>query len=368
MSTATTAPSSPSWLDDEVCLADGVELLEGADDQPMLFDPKHGTYVRVSRSAIRLVSLLDGSRSGRELVEGLRRRRGGDGDAVAAAVERFLEELRAARMLTADPADERLPQEIARRSGGPMLKRFPLAHDLQGLLTGLSRLLAHVPQRRLRLGLVALLAAAAALVIAAVVSLNLRPQTVHVPIVFGLFVVQIIAHELAHALECERKGCPVRDAGIGLLFYIIPVAYVDRTDTYRLRRRWDRAAVALAGPVNDLLWAGMTAIVALAAGGAVAHVASLLLVVQGLLLLGNLNVLLPTDGYNALEALTGEFNYRSRAFSYLGHRVTRQELPSALEGTSAGRRAGYLVFSACCVAYLLLCVGFGALVAAQLIS
>lgn len=368
MSTAVTAPSAATWLDDEVRLADGVELLEGADDQPMLFDPTHGTYVRVSRSAVRLVGLLDGSRSGRDLMDGVRRRRGADGDAVAAVVERFLEELRAARMLTAAPAGERLPQEIARRSGGAMLKRFPLAHDLQGPLSGLSRMLALVPQRQLRLGLAALLTAAVALVITAFVSLHLRPQTVHVPIVFGLFVVQIIVHELAHALECERKGCPVRDAGIGLLFYIIPVAYVDRTDTYRLRRRWDRAAVALAGPANDLLWAGATAVVALTAGGGVGHVASLLLVVQVLLLLGNLNILLPTDGYNALEALTGEFNYRSRAFSYFGHRVTRQALPSVLEEASAGRRAGYLVFSGCCLAYLLLCVGIGALVAAQLIS
>lgn len=367
MSTAATAPSS-TWLDDEVRLADGVELLQGADDQPMLFDPQHGTYMRVSRSAVRLVGLLDGSRSGRELVEGVRRRRGDDGDALAAVVERFLEELRAARMLTAAPPDEGLAQEIARRSGGAMLKRFPLAHDLQGLVAGVSRELDRVPQRRLRVGLAAGLAAAAALLIGAVVSLNLSARPVHVPIVFGLFVVQIIVHELAHALECERKGCPVRDAGIGLLFYIIPVAYVDRTDTYRLRRRWDRAAVALAGPANDLLWAGMTAIVALTAGGGVGHAASLLLVVQSLLLLGNLNVLLPTDGYNALEALSGEFNYRSRAFSYLGHRLTRQPLPSALEQASAGRRAGYLVFSVCCVAYLLVCVGFGAIVATRLIS
>ena len=47
-------------------------------------------------------------------------------------------------------------------------------------------------------------------------------------------------------------------------------------------------------------------------------------------ILSNLNPLLPTDGYHALEAGLGALNFRRRAFDYTTHRLFGRPLPSAL--------------------------------------
>ena len=54
-----------------------------------------------------------------------------------------------------------------------------------------------------------------------------------VPIVV---VVEVTLHELGHATVCEALGTPVREAGVALWCSVIPIAYVDCTDAYRLPR------------------------------------------------------------------------------------------------------------------------------------
>ncbi len=52
-----------------------------------------------------------------------------------------------------------------------------------------------------------------------------------------IMILHLALHEIAHAIVTKAYGITIREAGIALLYYFIPVAYVDRTDTYRLKSK-----------------------------------------------------------------------------------------------------------------------------------
>lgn len=339
-------------------LADGVEQLIGANDEPMLFHAPSGRYTRLSRAGLRVVGLLDGVRTADDLVALLAR---GDDEQRARreqSVLRFLSELRQAGLLTLPPLPEDRRRRAARASGGELLWRKPLLRDVGVRLEPAAALLRRVPPALLR-ALIALALVLAAALVVAVLSGGL-PDTTGATwgIVVALLLVQLAFHEASHALVSRYHGVAVREAGVGLLFYFWPIAYVDRTDAYRLRERSKRASIVLAGPACDLLFAGGYAVVALLADGAVADTARALVVVECFGILATFNPLLPSDGYHAIEAASGELNLRSRAFGYVGHRLTRVAAPSALAHVTARRARFYVLFAALCVAYVVvLCAG-----------
>jgi len=181
-----------------------------------------------------------------------------------------------------------------------------------------------------------------------------RPAGVNWVVVVAALLVTVLLHEGAHAFVCQLLGVPAREAGIGLLLYVIPVAYVDRTDAYRLRRRGGRVAIALAGAASDLIWAAVAAVIASSSSGSVAATAHLFLVIQLISVLANLNLLLPSDGHQAIEAAVGELNIRGRAIGYLGHLVLRIPLPSGLAYVSRRRGALYIGYGVLCLTYFAL--------------
>jgi putative peptide zinc metalloprotease protein len=232
---------------------------------------------------------------------------------------------------------------------------MPLLHRIEPIVRGPAWLLEGIPPAALTGG--TLLAALASLV-AIVAALTNQPPTttgvfwLAVPLLLGL---EVLVHELAHATMCHALGVRVREAGIRLWCFLFPIAYVDRTDAYRVRSRACRAAIALAGPVVDLTAAGVAAAASLVLPGRAGATAFLILAVLIVLLVGNLNPLLPTDGYHAIEAASGELNFRSRAFTYVGHRLLLIAMPSALAATSRGRRAvytGYAILGGLCTVSL----------------
>jgi len=359
---------TPDWFDREpLALRDDVELIVGADDQQLLFQAERGTYTRVSRSGTRLVALLDGSRTGAEIVAALSARSKGDTEQLGASVSRFLGELRQAQVLTVAALPEHGRERVARSAGRSHILRLPLTRSAHTLLEPLARAVAVAPPRFWVALLSGLWLTSLAAIVGALATKGIAFDHPSVIAVAVIVLVQLVFHEMAHALVCQIHGAPVRAAGVGLLFYFVPVAYVDRTDAYRLRRRSQRAAIALAGPANDLLFAGVAAGMVLFASGSVAETGKLLLVFELFALLTNLNPLLPTDGYHALEATSGELNFRSRALSYFVHRVTRQPLPSSLDTLGRGRATSYMAFAALCGVYLLLLFGFSALAIGRLL-
>ncbi len=110
--------------------------------------------------------------------------------------------------------------------------------------------------------------------------------------------------------------------------------------------------ISVAGPGADMIVAGVAAVLVWRADGLLANTAYVFVFLELVLLVVNLNPLLPTDGQQVLEGLTGEINLRNRAMRYLGHIVLRASLPSYLIGLSLRRRVIYIAYGTLSVLYL----------------
>ncbi|MDD9375793.1 PqqD family peptide modification chaperone [Streptomyces sp. ZAF1911] len=354
-----TEPEAESWLDTETPAARAdIEIVEGINHQPVAFDPVTGHYTRLSRSGAAILQALDGTVTGREFACAVVRQ-GGHDHTAEQIVLAFLGELRAAGLLTVPPESGALLDGVrfARRRHMPR----------RALATGSINRLLEPPARALRRApaLFAVLwglAAAAALWQTghAITSpgaaglLTVSGLTWGWALLALLIALQTTVHELSHALSCRYYGIPVREVGVGLLFYVLPAAYVDRTDAYRLADRRPRIVICMAGVAVDLLWIGAYAAVTSHSDGQLGRLAGLLMWLQLMLLMGNFNPLMPTDGYQALETALGTVNLRARALTVLRCLVLRRPQPSWLASRGRARRTGYLVFGAVCVAYALL--------------
>jgi putative peptide zinc metalloprotease protein len=357
MSTATAAPSVPTtddeWLKTRpVRLAAGVSLITGAGDHPMLHDSERGRYVRLSPGAKRLVPLLDGRYTAGELAATVAARSGVP--EMHEAVLRLVDELRQSGVLDIAPRPEDVAERLLRASSGQHLVRFPLTRSPERLLAAPARALCGLAPRPALAALAFLLLAAAATVVGGLVAFGVPAGAVSWPLIIALMLAQVVTHEGSHALVSQLFGVPAREAGVALLYGFMPVAYVDRTDAYRLRGRLPRAAIALAGPANDLLWAGATAAIALTQHGVVGASAQMLVWFQLGSLVAVLNPFLPTDGYRAVESLAGQLNFRGRTIAFLAHRLAGRDAPAHLRVSTRRQRLSYVVFAAGCVAYALL--------------
>ena len=132
------------------------------------------------------------------------------------------------------------------------------------------------------------------------------------------------------------------------MFWVIPIAYVDRTDSYRVRSRLGLTMLALAGIFSDGVVCGLEAGVAWASTGMVRQVALTLCAFQLTMLVTNLNPLTQSDGVAAAEAATGSVNLRGRSMLVLRCVVTRRPLPPALAGMRLAVRWGYFAYGLLC--------------------
>ncbi|WP_052757851.1 PqqD family peptide modification chaperone [Streptomyces yangpuensis] len=346
-----------AWLETELlAVRDTIERTDGLDGRPLLFDSDTGKYVAVSTAGTAILTLLDGRTTARDIVRRVAPSSADPGRAETAVV-RFLTELRQAGVLTLEPQDETRRERVLKYSLRQRMPRKPLTRSVHVLLEPVAKVLQKLPVPAV-VGLwIVLTVAGLATAGYALATRSLPDYTVWSGIAALLLMLQIAVHELAHALVCQSLRVPVREAGITLMLYVMPVAYVDRTDAYRVRGRAPRALIALAGPMSDAIWAGATALVLLHTSGAVHDIAGALLQLQVLLMIVNLNPLLPSDGYHALESAMGSVNLRGRSFAFLVHLVTRAPLPSHLLVSGNLKRAGYCAFGVMCALYGVFMVG-----------
>lgn len=131
-------------------------------------------------------------------------------------------------------------------------------------------------------------------------------------------------HELGHAVAARYHGVQVGKMGI-MFFLFAPLAYVDVTGAWKLRNRFSRVQIALAGIYVEL------AIASIAAwawwylpDGLPRHLAAQLFVVAGpATLLVNANPLLRLDGYYVLSDLTEIPNLRMHGRRQLASLIER---------------------------------------------
>ncbi len=176
---------------------------------------------------------------------------------------------------------------------------------------------------------------------------------------FGATLLAVKAgHELAHALTAHGYGCRVRTIGVALIL-LIPVAYSDVTDSWRLPDRRRRIAIALAGVGFELALAGIALFVWwLSPPGIVRSVAFVLSSVTLITtLLVNLNPLMRFDGYYALSDWLGIDNLQARAAGFLrqGFRrgVVGLALPAAERSSPVRLRRMLGLYAGCAWLYRL---------------
>ena len=375
MSTATSTPMSPGSAPTNPIprLRRGVSLIVGMDNQPMLFDSDSGKYHRLGAAAAFIVNQFDGVRSLPTIIEelpqdideaGAKRITSlvdnlrdksllvGSEPAPAAAVPAAPARTRRTRgRHTAQPRQARhLKVERPRRSGGWWLPRIIIARKYHRIVAPIVTLLQRLPARALSWVFLALAVcgyAAGAMALSSLAG-GPRPGVLVVITAVVIQLVSILLHESWHAIVAGYLGTPIRGLGVALMFWAIPIAYVDRTDSYRVRSRRGLTMLALAGIFSDGVVCGLEAAIAWASTGTVRQVVLTLCAFQLTMLVTNLNPLTQSDGVAAVEAATGSVNLRGRSMFVLRRVLTRQPLPPALAVMRPAVRWGYFIYGLLC--------------------
>ncbi|WP_314901272.1 PqqD family protein [Actinomyces naeslundii] len=375
MSTVTSTPMSPGSAPTNPIprLRRGVSLIVGMDNQPMLFDSDSGKYHRLGAAAAFIVNQFDGVRSLPTIIEelpqdideaGAKRITSlvdnlrdksllvGSEPAPAAAVPAAPARTRRTRgRHTAQPRQARhLKVERPRRSGGWWLPRIIIARKYHRIVAPIVTLLQRLPARALSWVFLALAVcgyAAGAMVLSSLAG-GPRPGVLVVIAAVVIQLVSILLHESWHAIVAGYLGTPIRGLGVALMFWAIPIAYVDRTDSYRVRSRRGLTMLALAGIFSDGVVCGLEAAIAWASTGTVRQVALTLCAFQLTMLVTNLNPFTQSDGVAAVEAATGSVNLRGRSMFVLRRVLTRQPLPPALAVMRPAVRWGYFIYGLLC--------------------
>ena len=352
----------------------GVSLIVGMDDQPMLFDSDSGKYHRLGAAAAFIVNQFDGVRSLPTIIEELPQ---DIDEAGARRITGLVDNLREKSLLvgsepapaasavpaapartrrvrgrhTAQPRQARhLKVEKPRRSGGWWLPRIIIARKYHRIVAPIVILLQRLPARALSWVFLALAVcgyAAGAMALSSLAG-GPRPGALVLITAVAIQLVSILLHESWHAIVAGYLGTPIRGLGVALMFWVIPIAYVDRTDSYRVRSRLGLTMLALAGIFSDGVVCGLEAGVAWASTGMVRQVALTLCAFQLTMLVTNLNPLTQSDGVAAAEAATGSVNLRGRSMLVLRCVVTRRPLPPALAGMRLAVRWGYFAYGLLC--------------------
>ena len=381
MSTAMSSTSTPTSPIPR--LRRGVSLIVGMDNQPMLFDSDSGKYHRLGAAAAFIVNQFDGVRSLPTIIEELPQ---DIDEAGARRITGLVDNLREKSLLvgsepapaasavpaapartrrvrgrhTAQPRQARhLKVEKPRRSGGWWLPRIIIARKYHRIVAPIVILLQRLPARALSWVFLALAVcgyAAGAMALSSLAG-GARPGALVLITAVAIQLVSILLHESWHAIVAGYLGTPIRGLGVALMFWAIPIAYVDRTDSYRVRSRRGLTMLALAGIFSDGVVCGLEAAVAWASSGTARQVALTLCAFQLTMLITNLNPLTQSDGVAAVEAATGSVNLRGRSMFVLRRVLSRQPLPPALAVMRPAVRWGYFVYGLLCSLLGLLAFG-----------
>jgi len=153
-------------------------------------------------------------------------------------------------------------------------------------------------------------------------------------------------HECAHGLAVKVWGGTVREIGVMFIMFT-PVPYVDATSSYRFESKWQRAGVAAAGIMAELVLGALALYVWLSAqAGVVTAVAYNVVLIAGFsTLVVNGNPLMRYDAYYALSDIIEIPNLTQRCTQYWTYLVDRYLLgsPEAHEPVGAHAERWWLL-------------------------
>ncbi len=344
-------------LPDSFCprLREGVQLLKNSDLGFML-SVDVGKFTRISEQGAYLVPLLDGTRSLAELKELLQRKV--KEPIPAAAFDGFFISLAKSNLLENAPEIEGLQnkRKITVRK---------ILHPRSPLVKG-DKVLQKLAQQVQRIPYPVRLAVMALLLINGVIAPTMLFATTQIPIitlssavsfqavawVMSLVLLEIVLHELSHGVALTMYGATVRGFGVGVHYFLVPFAYTDTSDSYRLRRS-ERIVVSLAGPAVDLMLLGVTAVslFLLPPNSYAAYILTLLMGYQISVIIWNMNFFLPLDGYYIVADLLNEPALRQQGIRYWLHAPLRWLRIHQKKYTSR-QRLVYAVYGVLLITYL----------------
>lgn len=164
-------------------------------------------------------------------------------------------------------------------------------------------------------------------------------------------------HEWGHAMAVKKWGGRVREAGLMLLVFT-PVPYVDATDAYGFASKWQRALVAAAGVMAELMLGALAVYVwVLVEPGNVRAIAYNVILIAGVsTLLVNGNPLMRYDGYFVLSEWLEIPNLAQRAtkyWAYLSDRYLFGANDAKSPALTAGEARIFFIYGAIAPVYRL---------------
>lgn len=336
-----------------------LEVLRGMDNITLIYDPKTTGYHRISKSGAFVLSLMDGENTINDIIAIIHKKNQDENtNAAIKRLEQFLEQLDDAGLLTcSSPVNDKQSFSYNKITKF-LMPRLVITRSLPKILEPLANRFKNIPNKPIFI--ISLIIsfvgfAGGAFVLAQTSKSFYEIMRDSLPSFLTATFIQLILvffHECAHALVAQIRNVPVRSLGVALLFGFMPVAYVDRTDAYRLKDREGRVALALAGVVSDGFFCGLAVLTFLVASDQVKHVMVILIGIQILGLIINLNPLLPSDGYSAIEAASGEISFRKHSFLFVTGCLFGIKLPNYLVGLSLRRKVAYFIYAALSLLYI----------------
>jgi CRP-like cAMP-binding protein len=312
-------------------LAPDVELkefrLRWGNDYAMIRNPRELIHYRLEPEEVRLVRLMDGTRTVKEIVV---QRFQGSGDLDLNSVVELVRQLNEGGFLAQRYVDA---YGAVRRALSPSIairKAREFMRTLSIDWSGAHRLVDWLYRRGFRwfftrpavvLGSVlgaAGLVAFVFLVRGGRFSLSGQSLALEFLILMGLNYLLTFLHELGHALVIVHYGRKVKAAGF-MVYFGSPAFFVEASDALMLDRR-QRIVQAFAGPFAELMVAGAASIFALAfPDAAISSVLYKFAVLNYFVLFMNLVPLLELDGYWILSDVIQVPDLRPRSLAFIRH-------------------------------------------------
>ncbi len=137
---------------------------------------------------------------------------------------------------------------------------------------------------------------------------------------FFYYIVSLIfvksIHELGHAFTAKRYGCKVASMGVAFLV-LFPVLYTDTTDSWKLKSKYQRLQIVLAGMKTELYLAMISTFLwFFLPEGTIKSIAFVVATTSWITsLLVNISPFLRFDGYYALSDISDSKNLQPRSFA-----------------------------------------------------
>lgn len=156
-------------------------------------------------------------------------------------------------------------------------------------------------------------------------------------------------HELGHAFSAKRYGCKVPSMGVAFLV-LFPVLYTDTTDSWKLRSRYQRLNIVLAGVKVELYIAMIaTFLWSFTPDGVLNSILFMLATTSWITsVLLNISPFMRFDGYYALSDWSNSENLQPRSFAMAKWYIRKRVLglvEEAPEYINRGKRNFFIIYA-----------------------